>query len=309
MTIAKEFHHFVAAVICCLLCFCNVARSQTTTPDPQIILKKMIARYASLSSYQDSGVVRIVPGNPALATSLESPRFQVVSFQDDLLVSFKTYYASPRMFRFEWKSSFLPTSREAVIWSDGEKAYSWTPDMYPKNGGGFTLESGGNLRFYLGEARGSSGGAVFPVPSLLMEDVDYLPFGRMINSMRGSLLVREEEFDGETCYVIKGNIYGTPWVLWVGRESQLLRKTRTSYSRGGSFHEKMEKGIRKTFMAEEIHRDIRINEEIPKEVFKYKPQPEGIRQLEIEDPDAQWAVSAKRRLSPKSADETGHSAP
>src|SRR6266567_7473317 len=37
--------------------------------------------------------------------------------------------------------------------------------------------------------------------------------------------------------------------------------------------------------------------------------PEGIRQLEIDDPDEEWAVSAKRRLSAKSADETGHPAP
>ena len=37
--------------------------------------------------------------------------------------------------------------------------------------------------------------------------------------------------------------------------------------------------------------------------------PEGIRRLDLEDPDADWAVSAKRRLQPKSADDTGHPAP
>jgi hypothetical protein len=83
--------------------------------------------------------------------------------------------------------------------------------------------------------------------------------------------LREEEFDGEMCHVIKGNLSGVPWVIWVGKESYLLRKTRTLYS-GDSFHEKVQKGIAKALIAEEIHRNIKINERIPEEVFKYKPR-------------------------------------
>ena len=87
----------------------------------------------------------------------------------------------------------------------------------------------------------------------------------MVLSMTELSLVRDEQVEGEACYVISGKMYETPWVLWVGKSSGLLRKTRTLYV-SGSFHEMMEKGKVKTSVAEEIHRDIRINEKIPGEL-------------------------------------------
>jgi hypothetical protein len=60
-------------------------------------------------------------------------------------------------------------------------------------------------------------------------------------------------------------------VLWIGRESHLLRKTRTLYT-SASFHETLEKrGRVQTSIAEEVHRDIKVNMPIPPTVFKYKP--------------------------------------
>jgi hypothetical protein len=60
-------------------------------------------------------------------------------------------------------------------------------------------------------------------------------------------------------------------VLWVGEKSRLLRKTRTLYT-SGSFHERLEKGRARAYVAEEIHRDIRVNGKIPLEVFRRRPQ-------------------------------------
>jgi hypothetical protein len=70
---------------------------------------------------------------------------------------------------------------------------------------------------------------------------------------------------------VSGDIYGTPWVLWVGKESRLLRKTRTVYT-SGSFHDMLEKRKVKTTLAEEVHRDIRVNEKLPTGTFNYKPR-------------------------------------
>ena len=266
----KKRHYFVAALISILLSFGNIALAQTVAPNPQTILKRMIARYESVSSYQDSGIVRVLPGDPTLIAGSESHRFQAVMFRDETLVSFKIYYARPRKFRFEWKSFFLQASRDAAIWSDRKQAYSWMPNVYPRNDG-FTLSNRADLRFYIEEAKGLSGGAVFLVPSLVMNDVSYFSFADMVNAITELSLIREEQFDGELCYVIKGKMYGTPWVLWVGKNSHLLRKTRTLYT-GGSFHEKMEKGIRETLMLEELHRDIKINVKISEKAFEYKPQ-------------------------------------
>lgn len=269
--ITNKKHGFVAVVIGILVCSNNIAQGRTTTSNPQIILRRMIAQYASASSYQDSGTVRVLPGDLALTRSVNSPLFQSVSLKkDDTLVSFKTYFARPRMFRFEWRNSFLRASRESVIWSDGKQAYSWLPDAIPGKGG-FLLEKEADLNSCIDNAIGSSSGAAFFVPSLLLRDVNNFPFGDMVNNMTGLSLLREEQLDGEACHVIKGNISGVPWVLWVGKKTYLLRKTRTLYS-GGSFHETVGKRIDKTLMAEEIHRDIKVNAVIPKEVFTYRPQ-------------------------------------
>lgn len=266
----KRYPYFIAAVTSFLLCFSGVVFSQNTPPNPKAILKEMVARYASLSSYQDTGVVQTLPGESLLAASPTPPRFINISAGGDTLVSFKTYYVRPQKFRFDWKSSLMPASRESVIWSDGKQDYSWMPSRGSRNGG-FTLTNGADLRFYVGEAQGSSSGAIFFVPSLLIEDLGYVPFGEMVSSMTELSLIKDEQFNGEMCHVVSGKIGGTPWVLWVGKNSHLLRKTRTLYT-SGSFHEMLERRRVKTYIAEEIHRDIRINEKISPDTFKYKPQ-------------------------------------
>ncbi len=267
----KRYPHFIVATISLLLCLNGVAYSQSTPPAPNAILKEMVARYAGFSSYQDSGVVQTLPGESLLAASPASPRFINIVSGGNTLVSFKTYYARTRKFRFEWRSPLLRASREAAIWSDGKQAYSWTPDESGIEKG-FILDKGPELRWYVDEAQSWSGGSVFFVPSLLMKDVSQFSFGDMLSIMEGASLLREEQIEGERCHVIKGDISGVPWVLWVGKESYLLRKTRTLYT-SASFHETLEKkGRVKTSIAEEVHRDIKVNMRIPESVFKYRPQ-------------------------------------
>lgn len=249
----------------------NVAHAQPAAPSPRKILEEMIATYARVSSYQDSGAVRTLSGDPALIADSESSHFRGVSFRDNTLVSFKTYYARSGKFRFEWRSPLLRVTRDAAVWSDGKQAYSWAPDITGA-GKGFILNKESDLRGSVDEAQSWSGGAVFFVPSLLMKDVSPFSFGDMLGVMEGLSLLREEQIDGELCHVIKGDISGVPWVLWVGKESHLLRKTRTLYT-SASFHEMLEKkGRSKTSIAEEIHRDIKVNRRIPESIFRYRPR-------------------------------------
>jgi outer membrane lipoprotein-sorting protein len=257
-----------AALLCCLA---NVAHGQAAAPDPRDVLRRMIATYARVSSYQDSGVVRTLPGGPGLMAGSESHRLQDASFRDETLVSFKTFYARPGKFRFEWRDPSTHASRDAVIWSNGKRAYSWGPDESGITKG-YVLNSGSELRWYVDEAERRSSGAAFFVPSLLMKDVSPFPFADMLSVMEGLTLLREERIDGELCHVIKGDISGVPWALWVGKESHLLRKTRTVYTTA-SFHETLEKkGRVKTSIAEEVHRDIKVNVRIPEAVFRYRPR-------------------------------------
>lgn len=271
MLTVKNHYYFVKVALCFLLCTGYVANGQTVAPKPATILKEMVSRYESMSSYQDSGVVRRLPDGADLMADIDRRGYQGASLRDDTLVSFKTHFIRPRMFRFEWKSHFLSMSREAVVWSDEKRVYSWMPTLYPKDGS-FTLYDQGDLRFYIDGAKASSAGAAFFVPTLLMKNASYFPFADMLSIAEKLALIKEEEVDGETCYVIVGKLSGAPWVFWIGKKSHLLRRTRTIYTAGGSFHESMEKGIGKTFVAEEIHRDIQINERIPKAIFRYKPR-------------------------------------
>ena len=265
----KKRQYPVLTAIGLLLCFHGVARSQGSPPNPKVILGEMIALYKGASSYQDSGVVNLLPGDPTLPASSKGFGFSGASYREEMLVSFKTYYARPRMFRFDWTSSSPRASREAVVWSDGKRAYSWTPDMANRDGS-FTLFEEASLWACLEAAMRSSGGAAYHVPTLLMKDVSPDKFADYLNAMAEASLLREEMSDGESCHVIAGKIFGTPWVLWIGKRSRLLRKTRTLYVRG-SFHDSL-KGVGETSVAEEIHRDIRINEKIPERVFRYGPQ-------------------------------------
>jgi hypothetical protein len=228
----------------------------------------MIARYENLVSYQDSGVVKTRVAEPLGISNLDGRYLGAASFQEETIVVFKTYFKRPRMFRFEWKSPFLHSSREAIIWSDGRRALQWMPDNSRRTER-FTLYDGGDLEFYFGQAKASSAGSIFFVPTLLMNEASPFPFANMLAIATELSLLREEQCDGETCFVIKCNMSGAPWTLWVGKTSYLLRKTRTVYM-SGSFDDR--KVISKSLIAEEIHRNIRINRKIPRVVFQFKPK-------------------------------------
>jgi hypothetical protein len=254
-----------AGLAALLLCLCHVARGQAATPSPRAIIRGMVARYATASSYSDSGLVRRLPDDPSLLESVGGRGAPGAPARDDGFVTFKTYFARPRLFRFEWEGRSAGASREAVVWSDGRRAYSWGPNIAGESDN-FILVAGPNLRVYVQEAVRSSGGAAFTVASILMKGAYYDSFGVYLAAMTELSLLEGEVMDGEPCYVIKGKIYGNPWLLWVGKKSRLLRKTRTLYTRG-SFHERASKGAGDTFIAEEFHRDITINGRLPRSLF------------------------------------------
>jgi hypothetical protein len=67
----------------------------------------------------------------------------------------------------------------------------------------------------------------------------------------------QEIFEGEDCYIVEGyHPNGEAWQLWVGKKDFLLRKLRTPV-RDGRFEE-------------EIHREIRVDAEIPEAIYHPK---------------------------------------
>jgi hypothetical protein len=158
----------------------SLGLSQQNKITPQLIMKRMAQRYANCSSYQDIGVVETTHNE---ATSARVER-----------MPFKTYFARPRFFRFEWIDYFpWKDGRKKIVWCDGKDAYSyWEPDRYEKEE---------YLGLGIAGATGISRGAAHTIPRLLMaEEVS----GFALTDLTNLSLVGEEQFEGELCYRING---------------------------------------------------------------------------------------------------------
>ena len=259
---ARITNLFVASF---LLLLSTVAYPQTK-PTARQIINGMLAQYKTLSSYQDAGDVVVSQTEPKIAR-LRNLSFQNPPRAGETLVSFRTYFARPKLFRFDWKSS-RAQSRDASIWSDGKKIYEWSAELGEDS---FTLTTSKHLDITLMDAARTSAGAVYPLISLFIKEANAVTsFADILDMATELALVKEEAVEGEMCYVVNANLSGAPWTLWIAKQRKIIRKTRTVYSYG-SFDESVRTGVRKQFVAEETRRDIKINEPILKNVFKYRP--------------------------------------
>jgi hypothetical protein len=89
-----------------------------------------------------------------------------------------------------------------------------------------------------------------------MEQVD----GFQLTEMRNLSIVREERFEGEDCYVIRGyHPFKFPIEAWISKQGFLLQK----------ISEPEEDGSYKV----EIRRDIKLNIGMSRESFNFRPPP------------------------------------
>ena len=239
---------------------CAAVRAQTT-PTPREIINAMLATYKTASSYQDTGEAIVVETDPKPVQG--APRVS------QILVSYRTYFARPKMFRFDWKSP-RTRSREASIWSDGKKIYQWMPSVATRDDT-FELSTREHLDMAIMDAERYSSGAVYPLVSLFIKEANVVTsFADILDMATELALLKEESVEGEACYVIKANLSGAPWTLWIAKQRKVIRKTRTVYSYG-SFDESVETGVRHQFVAEETRHNVKLNEPISKDVFNYRP--------------------------------------
>jgi outer membrane lipoprotein-sorting protein len=252
----------VNLIVAGLLVSSSVAVHAQTQPTPREIINAMVATYKTASSYQDTGKAVVVKTNPRPV--------QGAPHIGHVLVSYRTYFVRPNMFRFDWKSP-RTRLREASVWStDGKKTYLWIPEVGVRDDR-FTFRTSTHLDMAIMDAARSSAGAVWPLIGLFIKEANVvMSFADHLDMATELTLVREEPIDGEMCYVIKANFSGDPWTLWIAKQRKILRKTRTVYSYG-SFDESVETGVRHEYVAEETHRDVKINEPISKDVFNYRP--------------------------------------
>ena len=166
-----------------------------------------------------------------------------------LHVDFKIWYVRPNEFRLD-ASSRAPKSvvpRREVLWTNGAAARSWASDK--------PVTSAPKIKII---GSGMFGAYAYHVPTLLEESYG----GALrLHNMSSPVFVGEEAVDGVQCYRIKGTWHGDAYELWLGTVDNLVRKITAKYSD----HE-----------LEETHREISVNQDIPKEVFRFAPELEKL---------------------------------
>ncbi len=174
--------------------------------DAGTVLRRMVARYASLTSYVDTGEVRT-----RLATSGAVYR-----------VRFSTLYQKPSFFRF---SFFRPHPHpplghlvtEHVVGCDGHHAYS----LVRRHDGAPAERSDQALGAAVARATGISSGSAHTIGRLLLPEVG----GLSILDLRDPKLNPDVELDGVACYSVTArSARGGARELWIEKERLLLRR-------------------------------------------------------------------------------------
>ena len=224
----------IFSFILVFIIFLEVQAEQTKLSAHQII-EKMGETYRKCLSYQDSGVIQKTPINPSNKQVVQKP--------------FKTYFARPNLFCFEWKEKF-PQKEETflyVVWHNGKETYTyWELGKFEKIN---TLEQA------IVANSGVSSGGISTVPLMLINQERSF----ILKSLIDEILVREDVIDGVKCYVIqaKHEKLGREVELWIGKGDFLLRK--------------LKRNLFSEAISEEIHKNIKLDHKISKEIFNFKP--------------------------------------
>lgn len=219
-------------------------------PAASAFLQAMAQAYRAVSSYQDTGVVRTCYSDGRAVTH----------------VCFGTTFSRVNRLRFQWtqgewaeEQTPLPLS---VAWYDGARG-----GVMIRGSARYQKFSDPNL--VVAEVWMQTSGAVSDIPALLTDAIR----GSSLAELQLPELSGEEEFEGTACFRLNAvNRDGRQLRLWIGKSDFLIRKIASAPK--GSAPEKgqdVPKFGAVAYWLEEVHRDIRINAEIPAETFDVKP--------------------------------------
>ena len=184
-------------------------------------------------------------------SDVTSVRFRNPDGADGAQAECKIWFQRPAFFRIDGESRRAPdapTKRE-VIWSDGKQVRSWsTTDPVTTHA---KVQLAGSKMF---------GTYAYHIPTLLEAS-----YGgpRRLHQLDGASVIGQENFEGADCYRVHGDWQGDPYEVWLGREDFLVHKIVAIY---------------KGYEMEEIHRQISVEQNIPKEIFHFAPEKEGAPQ-------------------------------
>jgi len=179
-------------------------------PTASEILDNMVAAYAALASYKDSGEVK-------LTREGEGERVRRLVFS--------TSFVRPELFRFEYdkhhETSDPESSERYVVWSDEQGIRSWWA-VRPE------VREFDAIEHALGGPTGVSHGSATRIPALLMPQ---MLWGSGMRHLERPVLVGEERIGTSDCYrleVTRGDRSRRRMTLWLEKETYLVRKVYDS---------------------------------------------------------------------------------
>jgi len=191
----------VAKILACgvfLVIPAQVFAQQPSKLSPKEMLDKMVAVYASCTSYADEGESKAV----------------FLKLRKQTVRRFSTAFVRPSQFRFESiEDDYF--HNDCVVWQDGPLVRSW----WSRESKVRPFELLGQA---LGEYAGVSNGSSIHVPSMLFGD---LGDTQLIQKLSGLVFVAEERIGGRPANQIKGkDSLNGEWSVWIDQETFLLLK-------------------------------------------------------------------------------------
>lgn len=220
-----------------------VARNGAGETDATTLLRRMAERYASLTSYSDSG--EVTRGDQANTAT----RFRITG-------------GVPGKLRVEFTRG-LYAPRTTTIISNGTRVTCLSAVQSSS-----TESSGTSPIAMLASRSWSSDGACYHVPRLLVAAHERK--SRLFSNLaelRDPSLLPDATVEGTVCRVVRGvDANGSAYTLWIGRDDLMIRKVQTTAP-----VTTMTLGTaapRTGPLVTEIHRDIRLNEPVPDDTFE-----------------------------------------
>jgi len=275
----------------------TIALSETDSVDnlpPKEIVKKALEKYASLTSYSDTGkTVSVRNGKTNISTT------------------FNIRLGRTNLYRIEWEqTSFPAVPTKGAVWSAGDGDFSLSgetsygpPTRYEKE------QNMGRALAYAGLAGWGAANAFFNLGSSLKA----LEFGTRIDVVRQ----KDGKIGDADCYVIAGKANNLTRTVWIGKrdflvhQSQAIEKPPTPMPANNSaldaefereakdiltqmhrditpeaiaskkleLRQAMQEASSSTTILTETHENIVVNQPFAKEDFVY-PVPAGLQPLE-----------------------------
>lgn len=188
------------------------------------IVKKVAEQYESLTSYSATGSavsdmdmskadLTKMPGMDKLpAGARKSKEFQQAMSKPMRIESeFSARLGRPHFYLVEWETKTGPAEMKGAVWSAGEGDFlSMTKTKYTK------MES---RQMALASATGISGGVAGTLPAIFFQDQS-----SPLNFFKQAKRTEDETVDGEDCYVLNGDAMGMKVILWVTKDTFLIKQ-------------------------------------------------------------------------------------